>query len=228
MGEKMDKLNISKSLQKSTRISEAYKTLRANIEFSGKQIKTIAITSCVSNEGKSTVSLNLASSLADLGKGVCFIDADMRRSTLSGRLHVSKNTQGLSNMLAGQCTLDDVICETDNENLDIILAGVYPPNPSEMLAQKEFSAILHELREDYDYVIIDTPPLGSVIDGAIVGKNCDGVIVIVEENRAVKDEVKSVIAQLQKAKCHILGIVMNKVNISRSSYKNKYYNSYTS
>ena len=154
--------------------NESYKSLRTNLFFCGEEKKTIAVTSCTPNEGKSTVSLNLAMSLADSGKKVLFIDADLRKSVLIGRTEVEEEIKGLSHFLSYQAAVDEVIFATNIPRFHIIYAGAVPPNPAELLGGTYFKQLLTAVRKLYDYVIIDTPPLGSVIDGAVIADECDG------------------------------------------------------
>ena len=127
---------VLKNLIKDCRSNEAYKSLRTNIEFSGADKKVIVFTSCTPNEGKSTVSLSLAASLAEGEKKVLFIDADLRKSVLLGRHKVVGDLKGLSHFLSGQAELKDVITKTQDPNLSVIFAGVVPPNPAELLGNK--------------------------------------------------------------------------------------------
>ena len=172
---------VLKNLIKDYRSNEAYKSLRTNIEFSGADKKVIVFTSCTPNEGKSTVSLSLAASLAEGEKKVLFIDADLRKSVLLGRHKVVGDLKGLSHFLSGQAELKDVITKTQDPNLSVIFAGVVPPNPAELLGNKKFAGLINGARKSYDYVIIDAPPLGSVIDAAIIAKNCDASVLVIEK-----------------------------------------------
>lgn len=208
---------------------EAYKTLRSNIEFSGSDIKVFAVTSCAPNEGKSSIAYELACSFAESGKAVLLIDADLRKSVMGRRHQKGKVRLGLVHYLAGKCTLEETYCETDIENLFMIFAGPVPPNPSELLGSANFDHMLSEVREQFDMVIIDTPPLGSVIDGAIAAKNCDGVVLVIAKGETSYRFALKVKEQLQRAGCHILGCVLNKVDMSKSakySYYGKYYGKY--
>ena len=150
-------LNL-KSMQ-DYRINESYKQLRTNIEFSGEENKIIAVTSCTPSEGKSTVSLSTAYSLAEAGKKVLFIDADLRKSVLTGRYKISGEMKGLTHFLSGQGDLSEILCKTNEKGLFVIFAGPVPPNPAELLGSKKFAALLKEARNIYDYIIIDTPRL---------------------------------------------------------------------
>lgn len=208
------------------KVNEAFKTLRTNVEFSGEEYKVLAITSCTPNEGKSSVSLALAKSFAEEGKTVLFVDADMRKSILIGRYNIEQQVKGLTHFLAGQAEVKDILCRTDEKGLYMIFAGPVPPNPAELLGSKKFEAFLAGARQRYDYVIIDTPPLGSVIDGAIVAGVCDAAILVIAANTISRRFAKNVKAQLEKSGCKILGVVLNKVDMKHSGFYGKYYGKY--
>lgn len=208
------------------RSSEAFKTLRTNIEFSGADKKVIIFTSCMPGEGKSTVSLSVASSLAESGKKVLFVDADLRKSVLAGRHKIDKEVKGLSHFLSGQAKLEEVLVKTSEPRLYAIFAGVIPPNPAELLESRSFEALLRETRKVYDYVIIDAPPLGSVIDGAITAKYCDAAVMVIAANKISRKFAKDVKRQLEKTGCPIIGAVLNKVNVKQDKYYRKYYGKY--
>lgn len=207
-------------------IREAYKSLRTNLQFCGNDKKVITITSSVSGEGKSTVTLNLAVSLAESGKKVMIVDADMRRSVLLGRVAVNSNVKGLSYFLSNQSKLEEVVCSTNVENLHIIFSGPVPPNPTELLDSEVFREMLDTLRQTYDYILIDTPPLGSVIDSAIVAKISDGAIFVIQSETISYRFACNVKAQLEKSNCPILGVVLNKVNILNRGYYSRNYDKY--
>lgn len=211
------------------RSREAYKTLRTNVEFSGDNIQVVAVTSCTPNEGKSSISYELAASFAQNGKKVLMIDGDLRKSVLIRRHFKGKVRLGLVHCLVGKYCLDEVTCETDNRNLYMIFAGPVPPNPSELLGSKRFQDMLAEARKKYDMIIIDTPPLGSVIDSAIVAKQCDGVMLVIANGEISYRFAQKVKEQLDKAECRILGCVLNKVNMSKGGqygHYGKYYGRY--
>ena len=206
------------------RSREAYRTLRSNIEFSGKDVRTIAITSCTPNEGKSEVSFELARSFAQNNKRVLLIDADMRKSVMTAILRSGKIRYGLSNYLIRQCSLDECVCRTDLDGFYMIFSGPATPTPSELLNSDAFRELLAVSREEYDYIIVDTPPLGSVIDSAIIGKLCDGVILVLASGAISYPFAQEVEEQLVRADCHILGTVLNKVSMDgRNGYYGKYY-----
>ena len=204
--------------------NESYKSLRTNLLFCGEDKKVIAVTSCTPNEGKSTVSLNLALSLADSGKKVLFIEADLRKSVLMGHTEVEgEEIKGLSHLLSHQETIENVICATNVPRFHIINAGIVPPNPAELLGGKYFKRFLSAIRKVYDYVIIDTPPLGSVIDSAVIADECDGSIIVMESGVISYRFAQDVKGQLEKCNCPILGVILNKVDMSKQGYYGKYY-----
>lgn len=208
------------------RTKEAFKTLRSNIEFTGEEVKVIAITSCTPNEGKSSVSFNLAKAFAENGRQVLLIDADLRKSVMRNHYKKGKVRLGLVHYLIGRNSFDDVCCETDVNNMFLIFAGPVPPNPSELLGNKRFARLIKEAREEFDYIIVDTPPLGSVIDGAVVAKKCDGVSLVIESGIISYRFAQKVKEQLEKAECRILGCILNKVSTSSEGYYGKYYGNY--
>ena len=202
-------------------MQEAYKTLRTNLQFCGKDIQVIAITSCHENEGKTTISLNLARSLAELGKRVLVIDADMRKSVIAARHSNAKNPAGLSEVLTGMAVLSDCIYSTQVDKLHIIFAGQYPPNPVELLNGKYFAELIAETRKVFDYVIVDTPPLGRVIDSAVVAPLCDGVIMVLADKAVRRKQAKEVVVQLRKSGSKILGVVRNSIGAKSTDNKKR-------
>lgn len=204
---------------------EAYKTLRTNLQFCGQDVQVVALTSCHEDEGKTTIALNLGKSLAELGKKVLIIDADLRKSVMAGRHSNVKNPPGLSEVLTGMVMLKDALYATQKENLHVIFSGKYPPNPVELLSGKYFAGLLEETRKYYDYVLIDVPPLGQVIDAAAIAPACDGVILVMAENRVRSKEARDVVDQLKKSGSKILGVVRNLVS---SGSKSRYYQYYGS
>ena len=219
-------INIDKLKKLDSSSSEAYKRLRTNIQFCGSDVKVIAITSTIPNEGKSSVSFNLAVSMADAGKRVIFLDTDLRKSVLVGRYKINKAVKGLTHYLSGVNQFDEVVYATNVDNLHVVFSGPVPPNPSELLGNKYFKNLVKQLRENYDYVIIDTPPVGSVIDAASVAQECDGVILVVSSGEISYKAVQKSKDQMEKSNCRILGAVLNKVEIGKGGYYGKYYGRY--
>lgn len=217
----MNKISIKLPGDNDFFTQEAYKVLRTNLQFCGQDIQVIAITSCNENEGKTTVALHLARSLAELGKEVLLIDADMRKSVLAGRNSNAKDVVGLSELLTGMVALGEAHYQTQYPTLQLIFAGKYPPNPVELLNGKYFSALIKETRKAYQYVIIDTPPLGRVIDAAVVAPNCDGTVLVVGNSTRYR-QAQDVVEQLKKSGSKILGVVRNNTKKKDSAY---YYHS---
>jgi capsular exopolysaccharide family len=224
----MNKVEFGKLEDLEYSVNEAYKTLRTNLSFCGNDVKTILLTSCTPNEGKSTVALRLTQALAEDEKKVILVDADLRKSVFIGRYGITSEHQikGLSHYLSGQNELDDVICETGIENLNIIFAGPTTPNPTELIGNSYFEEMIKTLREQYDYIIIDAPPLGSVIDAAIITKVCDGTILVVENNVISRRFAQDVKKQIEITGCKILGVIINKYDIYRKGKYKSYYSGY--
>ena len=202
--------------------NEAFKTLRTNLLFSGRDVKTIILTSANENEGKSTVSTELSKSLAEAGKKTLFIDADMRKSVI---LKNNDSVKGLSELLLDMCKVEDVIYSTQNENFDVMFSGHFPPNPVEILGSERFGALLEELKAKYDYIIIDTPPVGVVIDAAVIAAACDGAIMVLAYRKTGRKEAIAATEQIRRSGCKILGAGLNEVEKSSGSYASKYYKS---
>ena len=202
---------------------EAFKSLRTNISFCGSDNKVICLTSCEQNEGKSTISLELSKSLSELNKRVLLVDADLRKSVMLSKNTNESSLGGLSQYLANHLQLEDVIYHTQQPNFHIIFAGQYPPNPSELLNSKRFNELLDIARKHYDYVIIDTPPLGLVIDAAVVAEKCDGAIIVLAKGLVKFSKAKSVKEQIEKSGCKILGVILNEVSKAKRPVKELYY-----
>ena len=201
---------------------EAYKSLRTNLLLCGSDKKVIALTSCTSGEGKSSVSLSLGISLAEAGKRVLLIEADMRKPVLAGRLGVTGVNCGLSHVLAGQAQMKDAVCAADIPDFYVMFAGAIPPNPTELLGNDILGRMIRALNRVYDYIIIDTPPLGRVIDCAVAARYCDGIILVVEADAISYRFAKEVKQQLEKTNCPVLGAVLNKCKRENYAYYGKY------
>ena len=208
--------------------SEAIKTLRTNIQLSGKSIKTILVTSCFPNEGKSDVALSLVQELSSIGKKVLLIDGDIRKSDFVIRLGIEQEVIGLSQFLSGQAEIKDLICSTNYPNLHIIFGGPVAPNPSGLLSEDLFRTFMKEIRNYYDYIVVDTPPVGSVIDAAVIARYCDGGIFVIEPGVVSYKLAQKCIRQIEKSGCRVIGAVMNKVDTKRDKYYSSYYKHYAS
>lgn len=202
---------------------EAYKVLRTNLQFCGRDIKVIAITSCNENEGKSTVSLHIGKSFAELGKRVLVIDADMRKSVIAGRNTSAKNPSGLSEVLTGMKPLSECIYPVKDCKMSVLFAGQYPPHPVELLSGKYFATLLEESRKVFDYIIIDTPPLGQVIDAAVIAEKCDGALLVLGDKKVHYKKAQEIVETINKSGCKMLGVVRNNRKKSgKKFYKAKY------
>ncbi|MGM9616337.1 CpsD/CapB family tyrosine-protein kinase [Butyricicoccus sp.] len=208
-------------------MNEAVKALRTNVLFSGTDIRAIGLTSCSANEGKSTVALQLAASLAGSGKMVLLLDTDMRKSVLYNRVQHEEPISGLSHYLSGLLPLDRILYHTDVPNMKMIFSGVQPPNPTELLSQTRFSELMTALKEHFDFVIVDAPPLGQVIDYAIEASLVDGTLLVVNAQQNSYRQLRRIKSQLEKSGGKILGVVLNKVNTrGRGGYYGKAYGKY--
>ncbi len=206
---------------------EAIKILRSNIQFAGRNIQTIVISSCYPNEGKSGIALSLAREMGNIGKKVLVLDADIRKSSFMTRYQVKTRNilKGLSQYLSGQAPLQQVLVSTNYRNVDFIFAGPSAPNPSELLEDNAFADLLQQMKLEYDYILIDTPPLCNMIDAAVVAKECDGAIMVIESGAVSYRSAARAKEQLEKSGCRILGAVLNKVDTEKEKYY-RHYESY--
>ena len=208
-------------------IREAYKTLRTNVSFSltgDEKSKIIVVTSSQQSEGKSITATNLAISYAQTDRKVVLIDCDLRRPKLSRLLQLN-NPIGLSNILMTPDLRDSAIIATGLPNLDVILSGDIPPNPSELLSSPRMQRLLTSLRKQYDYIILDTPPINMVIDAVVLAPNSDGVLFVVRAGLAERGAIIHAVEQLEYAKAKILGFVLNGMELAKTNYgysKNRY------
>lgn len=208
---------------------EAYKSLRTNLEFlsASSGCKVILITSSVPEEGKSNVAINLATTMAAGGKKVVLVDGDLRKGSLSRYLHLNRNRPGISNVVANQCTLTDALVRFKNVQFTLLPVGPLPPNPSEMLATPAVEALFKGLREYYDYVIVDTPPVSVVTDAAVMCRFADGAILVVRPGVTTTQGAQLSKKNLEAVHAHILGVVLNGYDAKRAGHKDGYYYSYS-
>lgn len=203
------RVNFNTSAKGDFVTNEAFKTLRSNILFCSKEVKTILVTSTYENEGKSTIATELSKSLSDINKKTLLIDADMRKSVILRRNLKSQGILGLSEYLSGQADLNEVLYETQIPHFNVIFSGRFPPNPVELLSADEFSNLLKYANENYDYVVIDSPPLAPVIDASVISSYCDGAILVISQGTVKISEANAAKEQLRKSGCKILGAVLN-------------------
>lgn len=212
---------------------EAFNSLRTNLSFCGEDVKVIVFTSCTPDEGKSSTVIDLGRAIAEDGKKVLVVDADLRKSVLVGRYHArregkSQEIKGLTHFLSGKVKLEEAVFHTNVKNLDMVFAGRTTPNPTELLGNYHFDELLEYGRNNYDIVLVDSPPLGSVIDTAIIAPKVDGAVIVVEANKCSYRFVLDIKKQLEIANVRILGVVLNKVKVERAGYYKykKYYRGY--
>lgn len=217
---------------------EAMNSLRINVKFSGKGIKTILVCSSVPNEGKSHISVYLWKMMAEAGFRSVLVDADLRKSVLKEVLHFESEDsyQGLDYYLSGLAEYDDVVHSTNIENGDIVPCTNLLQNPSTLFEDPRFAQLFQMLKDRYDFIIVDSPPLITVSDGILISKQCDGAILVVRSGETPRILVKQSMAQLTRANCRLLGTVLNGVETGSRAYGkyygyggyyyNRYYNKY--
>lgn len=225
----MNRLTITKFPAASYAVQEAINTLCTNLSFSGSKVKKIAITSSHASEGKSFLTMNIMRTMARFGKKVAFVDADLRKSCVSARFGLRfedpECDAGLAHYLAGMTDLSSVIYSTDIENAWIVPVGSYVTNPLPLLNSELFGQLLDHLAENLDYVFVDTPPVGVVIDAAEIAKSCDGILIAVDYDTVSGRELREVKQQLEQTGCPLLGVVLNRVEMDNYMSKKYYYRS---
>ena len=197
---------------------EYYNSIRTNIQFSGRNLKVLTLTSVQPGEGKSTTSVNLAISFASAGYKTLLIDADTRNSVLSGTFKSDERYLGLTNYLSGNAELSDVVCSTNIDNLMVITSGQVPPNPTSLLQNVNFQSMIETFRGLYDYIIIDSPPIGLVVDAAIIAHNTDASILITEAGAIKRRFISKAIEQMEQSGAEFLGVILNKVDNTVDRY----------
>lgn len=201
-------------------VSEQFRTIRTNIQFSmiDEELQTLTVTSATASSGKSTVSSNLAGAFAAEGSKVLLVDTDMRKPTIH-KIFRLQNNHGLTNVLTNRnLKLSDAIHQSYVENLDILTCGVIPPNPSELIGSKRMVELIEQMKELYDLIIFDTPPLLAVTDSQIISTKVDGTIIVVPQGEVRNDELETAAELLKKVKANVLGTVLNKVETNSDSY----------
>lgn len=204
-------------------LQEAYKTLRTNITFSlpGSGCKCIGITSAQRGDGKSSVSSNLAISLAQINKRVALIDCDLRLPTIAQKFRI-RSTPGLSNWLSGD--VDEIpILHVSEKNIDIIPSGNIPPDSTTLISSGEMNKLIERLKQAYDFIIFDFPPVTIVSDAVLISGNIDGYLIVVHHDKSEYKQINETIRQLKFADAKIIGFVYNGVNVSKKYYKKKNY-----
>lgn len=205
-------------------VAEAYRILRTNIEFSStdRKIKVILVTSSGPAEGKSTTAANMAIAMAEANRRVLLIDCDLRKPAIH-RMFGLVNIKGLTNILVEGLEYSDITNVTEVENLEVITSGPKPPNPAELLGSQRMKELLDKVREDYDVVIIDTPPVLPVTDAAVLSQYVDGVVLVAGYGLTTFEAAAQAKASLQKVNAKILGVVLNGVPTDRRGGYYYYY-----
>ncbi len=205
-------------------LQNSAKTLATNIRFASvdNPVSTLVVTSSIPNEGKSTIAVALSEALASGGKTVLLIESDMRRRSLANMLNIHVRS-GIYSVLSGQVPLNQAVVQTSMRGVYFLDAEPHIPNPVDILSSKRYQNFLNSLRETYDYVVIDTPPLTAFIDGAVVGSIVDGVVLVVRRNFVKRNEVVSSYEQLKKAGANVLGTCLNFCDGEKSEYYYEYY-----
>ena len=205
--------------------AEAMRTVRTSVVLSGidKPHKVIMLTSSVPSEGKSTSAINLAVALGQMDK-VLLIDGDMRKPTIAKVLNLPPNSPGLSNVVAATSTLDDCILHMEDANIDVLTAGLVPPNPLELLSSQKFAELIRSLSEKYDRIIIDSPPTLLVSDSLIMSKVSHAVLYVIRSDTTAYNTARTGVNRLLAAKAPVIGVILNKVNMKKAA---RYYGTYS-
>jgi capsular exopolysaccharide synthesis family protein len=198
--------------------AEAYRTLRTNIQFSvlDKPLRTLLVTSAGPDEGKTTTAANLAITLAQTGRTVILVDADLRRPGQHELFRLGNET-GLTTLVLGGA-LAETVQSTNVEHLSVVTSGPIPPNPSELLDSRRMEGVVQDLAAQADYVVFDSPPVGAVTDAAVLASRVDGVVLVVSRGKTNKDQAKRAKALLERTKANVLGVVINNAKTTGRYY----------
>jgi capsular exopolysaccharide synthesis family protein len=190
-------------------VVEAYKNIRTNMMFalSSCENKRVVISSAMLSEGKSITSINVGIAFSQLGHKVLLIDGDMRKPTVYKKLKLN-NSKGLSSILVGFCKLREAV-KNVYPNFDVLTSGPIPPNPSELLGSDNMSTLLDGLKDYYDYIIIDTPPINIVVDALVLTPKTDGLVLVVQEGKTTHDQFKKALGSIEFAGVKLLGSIVN-------------------
>ncbi|WP_409306095.1 CpsD/CapB family tyrosine-protein kinase [Peribacillus sp. SCS-155] len=201
-------------------ISEQFRTIRTNIQFSSidNDLQTLLVTSAGPGEGKSTTASNLAVVFAQQGKHVLLVDTDLRKPTTHYTFNIT-NTFGLTNVLTKQMELTDAVNQTEENNLYILTSGPIPPNPAELLGSKAMEQFIEKAKMEFDLIIFDTPPVMAVADAQILSNSCDGTVLVVSSGKTEKESILKAKELLSTANGKLLGVVLN----NKKTQDNNYY-----
>lgn len=206
-------------------VQNAAKTLLANIRFASvdRPVKSIVLTSSVPNEGKSIVAYNLAQAIASSGKRTLIVECDMRRRSLADMVG-ARARHGIYAVLSGQVELDEALVATSHRNLFFLDSEPHIPNPADILSSQRFRKLVAQMESDFDYVVIDTPPVGTFVDAAIIATLADATALVVRERFVKRAELQNAYDQLKKADANVIGVIMNMCEAESSEYYYAYYN----
>lgn len=225
----MNRLDITRFPQLDYSCAEAMNSLCTNLTFCGSDIRSIMLTSCRAGEGKSFLTMNIGRTMAELGKKVVTLDCDLRRSNAAATYGLDFGGSrgfGIVHYLAGKCEIDEILYQTNIFNLHLVPAGRTVANPLPLLNSERFPMLLEELAKMFDYVLVDVPPVGIVIDAAEIAKSCDGTLFVVKCNGIRRRELSDARQQIGRTGCAILGAVLNQVTFDSYSTKRYYNKSY--
>lgn len=224
----MNQMNISNFPKLDYACNEAINTLCTNLFYCGENIRSVLFTSRYEQEGKSAITMNVMRTLASFGKRVVLVDADLRCSSLARRYRFTfthQETPGLAQYLAGMCDLEDAIYETDLPNAYILPAGREVLSSLQLLASHRYKEMMDALQENFDVILVDTPPAGIIVDAVEIAKYCDGAIIVVAYNTGRKQDIGEVASSIAKTGCQVLGAVMNGVDLKSFRNRKYYYRS---
>lgn len=203
--------------------SESVNAICSAIMFAGKNMKRIAVTSHEADNGKTFLAVRIAKSMADRGKKALLIDGDLRKNSITGQYRVKHTSAGLAHLLSGQCALEDAVYQTNIPNLFLMPAGAVIQAPLPLLTAPDFELLMDHLEGIFDFVIVDTPPVGIVIDAAEIAKRCDGSLLVLEYNKQTKGALRYMHRLLEQTQTPVIGCVINKVVMKKLSQKRYYY-----
>lgn len=223
LNKKNRKIQLIAQSNPQSSITEQFRLLRNNIHFSSidRENKTIVITSPEPSDGKSTTAANLAIVLAQDGKKVILVDVDLRKPSIHYTFSLG-NTEGLTGILSRKISISSAINRTTIPGLSILTSGPIPPNPSKLVNSYAMSFVIEKLKEVFDYVIIDTPPILSVTDAQVIANKCDGVILVISGEKTYRERAKKAKEILENARAQILGVVVNQVKPKKNEYYGEY------
>lgn len=224
-------LSIGKSLDLPYDLKEAFNSLRINLNFAAEDAKVVMVTSSIAGEGKSFVSMQIMKMFAESGKRVCLIDTDMRRSALLKEYLISsdKNIVGLSHYLSGQSSFADILYRVENiDRAYMICCGAYVIDPTNLLENKRFEILMDNVKNNFDFVIVDCAPIGLVSDAKFISKYCNGTLMVIKSNALTRQVVMNSARQIEESGCRLIGYILNRKKKTDSTYYSKRYERYDS